>query len=137
LRAGVHERGVTALHDATEGGVFGGLVELAKACGHDVRIERSRVPLSAAVAAACDVLGLDPYWSLSEGTLLACAAPDRAEAVLRELATDGIPAAVVGEVLAGHGRLWVAEPGGQVTTHDEPQPDPYWEAYERESAARS
>ena len=131
LRAGVRERGVTALHDATEGGVLGGLVELAKACGHDARIERSRLPLSPAVAAACEVLGVDPYWSLSEGTLIVCAAADRAELVLHELAEDGIAAAAVGEVLAGHGKLWVAEPDGGVTTLDAPLPDPYWPAYER------
>lgn len=131
LRAGVRERGVTALHDATEGGVLGALVELAKACGHDVRIERSRVPLSPAVAGACAALGVDPYWSLSEGTLIVCAAPERAELVLHELAEDGIVAAQVGEVLAGHGKLWVAEPDGSVSTFDAPQPDPYWPAYEQ------
>jgi len=136
LRAGVHERGVTALHDATEGGVLGGLVELAKACGHDVRVDRARLPLSAAVAAACDALGIDPYWSLSEGTLIVCAAADRADQVLHELAADGIKAAVVGEVLAGHGRLWVAEPGCKVSTFDEPLPDPYWAVYERETMGR-
>jgi hydrogenase maturation factor len=131
LRAGVRERGVTALHDATEGGVLGGLVELAKACGHDVRIERTKLMLSPAVAGACDALDVDPYWSLSEGTLLVCAAPERAELVLHELAEDGIAAAQVGEVLAGKGRLWVAEPDGGVSTFDEPLPDPYWPAYER------
>ena len=130
LRAGVRERGVTALHDATEGGVLGGLVELAKACGHDVRVERNRLPLSPGVAAACRVLGVDPYWSLSEGTLIVCVAPERAELVLHELAEDGIAAAQVGEVLIGHGKLWVAEPDGGVSTFDAPLPDPYWAAYE-------
>jgi hydrogenase maturation factor len=131
LRAGVRERGVTALHDATEGGVLGGLVELAKACGHDVRVERARLPLHDAVRAACEMLEVDPYWSLSEGTLIVCAARERAALVLHELHEDGIAAAVVGEVLAGHGKLWVAEPGGGVSTFDAPQPDPYWAAYER------
>ena len=131
LRAGVRERGVTALHDATEGGVLGGLVELAKACGHDVRVERTRLPLLPAIASACEVFGVDPYWTLSEGTLIVCAAPERAELVLHELEEDGIAAAAVGEVLAGHGRLWVAEADGSVTTHDAPLPDPWWPAYDR------
>ncbi len=131
LRAGVHERGVRALHDATEGGVLGGLVELAKACGHDVRVDRSKLPLHPAVATACEVLGVDPWWSLSEGTLIACVAREHTAAVLKELADDGIGAAAVGEVLAGHGKLWVAEPDGGVSTFDAAQPDPYWAAYER------
>jgi len=131
LRAGVRERGVTAMHDATEGGVLGGLVELAKACGHDVRVDRARLPLAKPVAAACGVLGVDPYWTLSEGTLIVCAAPERAPVVVHELAEDGIAAAVVGEVLAGKGKLWVAEPDGGVSTFDAPQPDPWWAAYAR------
>ena len=131
MRAGVRERGVTAMHDATEGGVLGGLLELAKACGHDVRVERSKLPLSAPVAAACTMLGVDPYWTLSEGTLIACAGPERAAFVLHELEADGIPAAIVGEVLPGKGKLWVAEPEGGVSTFDTPQPDPWWPAYDR------
>ena len=131
LRAGVHERGVTAMHDATEGGVLGGLVELAKACGHDVRIERSRVPLAHEVRVACEVFGVDPYWALAEGALIVCAAPGRAAPVAHELAEEGIAATEVGEVLPGSGRLWVAEADGSVLTFDAPLPDPYWPAYER------
>jgi len=131
LRAGVRERGVTALHDATEGGVLGGLVELARACGHDVRVERARLPLADPVRATCDMLGVDPYWTASEGTLIVCAARERAPLVLHELEDDGIEAAVVGEVLAGSGRLWVAEADGAVATFDAPEPDPWWAAYER------
>lgn len=131
LRVGVHDRGVTALHDATEGGVLGGLLELAKACGHDVRVDRAKLPLEPAVAAACKALEVDPYWALSEGTLIACAARERVTDVLRELAEAGVPAVDVGEVLAGHGKLWVGEDNGRPSTYDSPLPDPYWPAYER------
>jgi hydrogenase maturation factor len=74
IRAGVRERGVTAMHDATEGGVLGGLCELAAACGHDLRVERERLPLDPAIAAACAALEVDPWWSCSEGALILCAA---------------------------------------------------------------
>jgi hydrogenase maturation factor len=131
IRAGVRERGVTAMHDATEGGVLGGLCELAAACGHDVRVERERLPLDPAIAAACDAMGVDPWWSCSEGALIVCAAPDRTDAVLGELHEAGIAAVVVGEVLAGHGRLWVGEPSGPPSTFDAPRPDPWWAAYDR------
>ena len=131
LRVGVHDRGVTALHDATEGGVLGGMVELARACGHDLRVERSRIPLAPEVREACAVLEVDPYTTLAEGALLACAKPQHAAAVLAALAEEGIVAADVGEVLKGSGRLWIAEADGSVTTLDEPAPDPYWAAYAR------
>jgi len=131
LRVGVHDRGVTALHDATEGGVFGGLLELAKACGGDIRVERARVPMRPEVAIACEVLGVAPEWSLAEGALIACVRPAQVTAALAALAEDGIEAADVGEVLRGTGRLWVTEPSGEVSHFDTVLPDPYWAAYAR------
>jgi hydrogenase expression/formation protein HypE len=131
VRVGVRERGVTAMHDATEGGVLGGLVELAKACGHDLRIERARIPLAPEVRVACEVFGVDPYTTIAEGALLVTVKPAQADAVLAALREDGIVAAHVGEVMKGSGRVWLAEPGGNVLTLDEPAPDPYWDAYGR------
>lgn len=131
VRVGVRERGVTALHDATEGGVIGGLVELARACGHDLRVERVRIPLAPEVRVACEVLGVDPYTTLAEGALLATARPEHAGTVLAQLAEEGIPAADVGEVLKGSGRVWVVDEEGRVVTYDAPAPDPYWAAYGR------
>lgn len=130
LRAGVHDLGVTAMHDATEGGVLGGLVELARGSGHDLRVERARIPLAPEAEAACATFGIDPWWALSEGTLIATVVAGRAKEVLALLAEEGIAAADVGEVLAGEGVLWLTTPEG-VRQIREPEPDPYWAAYER------
>lgn len=131
VRVGVRDRGVTAMHDATEGGVTGGLVELARACGHDLRIERARIPLAPEVRVACEVLGVDPYTTLAEGALLVTTKPEYADAVIAALRDDGIGAARIGEVVSGRGRVWLDEPDGTVATLDEPAPDPYWAAYGR------
>jgi hydrogenase maturation factor len=130
LRVGVRERGVTALHDATEGGVLGGLIELARACGHDLAVERARIPLMPEARAACAAFGTDPYWTLSEGTLIVTARPARTAAVLAALRDADITAAEVGEVVPGPGALRLSEPGG-VRILVEPEPDPYWPAYQR------
>src|SRR5262249_14816912 len=77
LRVGVRDRGVSALHDATEGGVLGGLLELARASSHDLRVERARIPLSPESRAACEAWGgLEPSRTLSEGALIAPARAD-------------------------------------------------------------
>jgi hydrogenase expression/formation protein HypE len=132
LRVGARDRGVSAMHDATEGGVLGGLLELAKASGHDLRIERARIPLSPESRAACEAWGgIDPYWTLSEGTLVAAVRPAHVAAVLAALEGEGILAAQVGEVVTGGGRLWLTEPDAGVRTLDAPEPDPYWAAYDR------
>src|SRR5262245_32825205 len=128
LAVGVRQRGVTALHDATEGGVLGGLIELARASGHDLRVERARIPLSDEARAACEVFGIDPWWTLAEGALIATVIPASAAQLLAALA---IVAAEVGEVMSGKGKLWLTDPDGAVRTLTEAEPDPYWEAYGR------
>jgi len=131
LRVGVHERGVTAMHDATEGGVLGGLVELARGCGHDLRIARARIPLSEEARAACGVFGIDPGWALSQGALIATVRPAHAAAVRDAIASEGIAVAEVGDVASGHGELWLTGEGGTIERIREPLPDPYWDAYAR------
>lgn len=131
LKVGVRDRGVSTLHDATEGGVLGGLIELAKATGHDLRVERAKILLSPEARAACEAWGaIDPGWTLSEGTLIAMVRPAYAAALVASFAEAGIPAAEVGEVMAGSGILWLTEESS-VRKLDAPEPDPYWPAYDR------
>jgi hydrogenase maturation factor len=131
LAGGVRDQGVTALHDATEGGVLGGLAEFARAAGCDLRVARARIPLSLEARAACAAFGIDPYQSLSSGTLLVAVRPAHAERVLGALGAAGIEAARVGEFVAGQGTLWLEEPDGMTLRVAEPPLDPYWQAYAR------
>ena len=50
--------------------------------------------------------------ALAEGALLVTARPGHAAAVRASLADEGIPAADVGEVMKGSGRVWIAEADG-------------------------
>ncbi|MEO8476828.1 MAG: AIR synthase family protein [Actinomycetota bacterium] len=125
---GLRERGVTSMHDATEGGVLGGLLEVAVASGNGMRIDRDAIPVLPAVRAVCDHVGIDPYISISEGTLIATVVPDRAEAYVAALAAAGIAAAVVGEVTApGDDRVLVVEGREEPLVH--PGLDPFWGAF--------
>ena len=134
ISAGVRDRGVTALHDATEGGVLGGLLELAQACGHDVAIERARIPVAPETRAVCEALAIDPWWALSEGTLIATAHARDAAAVLGALADAGIAAADVGEVVPGTGALQVRGDDGRVERITAPREDPWWRAWAKLTA---
>ncbi len=131
LAAGARDDGVAMLHDATEGGVLGGLVETAQACGHDLVVTRAAIPLADEARAACALLEVDPWWTLSEGTLIAVVRPAHATRVRAALAAADIVAAEVGEVVEGAGVLRLREAGGVERTLAEPEPDPYWEAYDR------
>ncbi len=127
---GLRDAGVTAMHDATEGGVFGGLTEVAAASKVGMRIERSRIPVRPQVLAVCEHTGMDPYTSISEGTLICTVGPSRADAFVEALAEEGIDGAVVGEVTdAAHGTVLVTDGGEEPLEH--PGLDPFWEAFGR------
>lgn len=125
---GVRDAGVTTMHDATEGGVLGGLLEVAEASDVGMVIDLSRVPVRPAVSAVCDAAGMDPYSAISEGTLLLTARPDHADGVLAALGDAGVEAAEIGEVLPRtSGRRLVVEGRTQTLVH--PGPDPFWAAF--------
>jgi hydrogenase maturation factor len=127
---GLRGEGVTSMHDATEGGVIGGLTEVASAAGVGMRIELDAIPVRPEVRSVCDQTGMDPYVAISEGTLIATVVRRRAEAFLEALAADGIDAAVVGEITdASAGTVLVTHEGDRPLEH--PGLDPFWGAFGR------
>jgi hydrogenase maturation factor len=127
-RFGLRDAGVTSMHDATEGGVLGGLLEVAVASANGMRIELDAIPLRPEVAAVCEHTGMDPYHAISEGTLIATVVPDRAEAFVAALADGGIDAAIVGDVTeAGTPRVVVRD--GREESLEHPGLDPFWAAF--------
>jgi len=132
---GVRDAGVTAMHDATECGVWGGLAEIAEAAGVGLHVEQERIPVPEEVAGVCDLFGIDPYTSISEGTLLLTCRPRQADEVVRRLEAEGIRAAVIGEVLAREKGRTVTS-GGRSRTLVHPGVDPFWQAFGKAAAGR-
>jgi hydrogenase expression/formation protein HypE len=125
---GLRDAGVSSMHDATEGGVLGGLLEVAVASGNGMRVDLEAIPLRPEVAAVCAHTGMDPYHAISEGTLIATVVPSRADAFVRALVAEGIDAGVVGEVLApGDGRVLLRD--GLEEPLEHPGLDPFWAAF--------
>jgi len=127
-RFGLRDAGVTSMHDATEGGVLGGLLEVATASGTGIHVDRDRIPVRPEVRAVCDHVGIDPYTSISEGSLIATVVPGRADAFVEALGGAGIDAAIVGELrpaTVGH-RIVVDGREGQLL---HPGLDPFWGAF--------
>ena len=125
---GLRDAGVTSMHDATEGGVLGGLLEVAVASGNGMRVDLDAIPLRPEVAAVCGHVGMDPYHAISEGTLIATVVPFRAEAFVAALSGGGIDAAIVGEVTEpGTPRVVVRDGAEESLEH--PGLDPFWAAF--------
>ena len=121
--------GVTAMHDATEGGVYGGLWEIASHSGVGMRIFRDRIVVQDAVKKTCECFGIDPYVSISEGTLLATARPGSAEKVVEALRRNGIRASVAGKVTDRDDGVRLVE-GSSERELTHPETDPFWPKFE-------
>ncbi|MCX6778117.1 MAG: AIR synthase family protein, partial [Candidatus Micrarchaeota archaeon] len=59
--------GVHAMHDATECGVYGGVLEMAIASKVGVRLDKDAIIVRPEVAKICELFKIDPYISISEG----------------------------------------------------------------------
>ena len=93
--------GVHVLRDPTRGGLATTLNEIAAQSGCGIVLDEAAIPVRTEVAAACELLGLDPLYVANEGKVVAiCAAAD-AQRVLAALRAHplGRDAAVVGEVI--------------------------------------
>lgn len=103
-------REIHCLRDATRGGLAAVLNELATASQVGIEFEESRVPVNPAVQAACEMLGLDPFYVANEGKLVAIVPEVQAEAMLDAMRATpyGQDAARIGTVVAEHPGLVVA-----------------------------
>lgn len=94
---------VHALRDPTRGGLAAALNEISRDSSVAVEIEERAVPVPGPVAAACDLLGLDPLAVANEGCLVAFVDASAARAALAALRSrpEGASAVRIGEVLDG------------------------------------
>lgn len=93
---------VHVLRDPTRGGLATALYDIAEQSRVSLHLYETRLPVRPAVAAACDMLGLDVWYVANEGKLVACVPPARAEAVLQAMRAHpyGREAVILGEVQA-------------------------------------
>lgn len=90
------------LRDPTRGGLATTLNEIAKQSGVGMMLQEKDLPVTPAVEAACEFLGLDPLYVANEGKLVAiCAEPDAGKLLAAMQAHPlGAKAAIVGTVYA-------------------------------------
>ncbi len=95
---------IRLLRDPTRGGAATSLVEIAGLAGVGIEIDEQAIPVRRQVAAACEILGLDPLQVANEGKLLAVVPGESADRILaamrrHEHGRDAVP---IGRVVEGH-----------------------------------
>lgn len=125
---GLRDEGVTAMHDVTEGGLLGALYELTQASNVGIVIDLSSVIMTQEAKGVCDLFDLDPYLTLSEGTLIITVKEDKAQEVVRALKSKGIAAKRIGKIVDIERGRWI-EINEERRPLRKPSTDPYWKAY--------
>jgi hydrogenase expression/formation protein HypE len=89
------------MRDPTRGGLATTLNEIAQQSGVGILLSEAAIPVRPQVAAACELLGLDPLNVANEGRLIAIAAPEAAAALLEAMRAHplGTDAVRIGEVV--------------------------------------
>ena len=95
------------MRDPTRGGLAATLNEIAHQSDVGVRIAEGAIPVKPSVAAACELLGLDPLYVANEGKLVAVVAPEAAQILLAAMREHplGAEAAIIGEIVADQNRF--------------------------------
>ena len=113
LVAGLLDAGIDvhALRDPTRGGLAATLNEIAGAADVGIVVEERSLPVDRAVASACEMLGMDPFYVANEGKMVVFVPADQADRALAILQADelGAQAALIGEVVSNHPGVVVAK----------------------------
>lgn len=111
--------GVCAMHDASEGGIFAALWELAEAAGVGLTIDMKKLPLRQETVEVCEYCNVNPYELLSGGCLVM--ATEDGLGLAAALEAEHIPATVVGKVTDSKDRILIN--GDETRYMDRPRTD--------------
>lgn len=97
--------GVHAMHDVTEGGIFGALWEMGEASGTGITVDLKKIPIRQEIIEISEVFGINPYQMMSSGSMLmGC---ENGNHMVEALKEAGIPAAVIGKATESNDRILV------------------------------
>jgi hydrogenase expression/formation protein HypE len=120
--------GVSAMHDPTEGGVAGGLHELADAANVGFQVYEKKILVPEETRKICAHFEVDPLQLISSGSLLIVAEEEKTGEIIGSLSKNGVQASIIGEVTEpALGRNLVTK-AGEKTELVRPVSDHLWTA---------
>jgi hydrogenase maturation factor len=97
------DAGVTVMHDASEGGIFAALWEMASASGVGIDIDLKKIPIRQETVEISEFFGINPYRLMSGGCLLF--ATYDGEGLVRKLNDESTNSAIIGRAVEGNDRI--------------------------------
>lgn len=121
-------KGVTAMHDVTEGGVIGALFEMAYASGCGLEVDEDAIPIGVAQKKIGELFNIDPRHCVGAGAMIIAVQPEKNEMLMSRLRENGIPATLIGKVVNPIHGLTMRR-GSILRELTIPPADPYWAAF--------
>lgn len=94
---------VNSMHDITEGGLLGGLFEVAMASGKGFKIFKDKIPMLDITKKVCTEFQIDPLRLISSGSMLITT--KNGEKLIEKFKEKGIEASIIGAVCEKDGIL--------------------------------
>jgi hydrogenase expression/formation protein HypE len=118
---------VHAMHDTTEGGTIGSLIEMSFASKLGFELEIDSVPIDDSTRMICKVLSIDPLKLIGSGSLLiACPEGDERK-IINLLKTHRIECTKIGRFLSGKvGRILKTKDGSSIKLRELTIQDELW-----------
>ena len=124
--------GVHAMHDPTEGGIAGGIHEMADAANLGVKVVEEKILVQPETAKICSYFEVDPLQLISSGALLIAAQPAAANKIIESLNQQKIQASVIGEFLGDTSQRLLTPKNGALQELPRPKSDHLWTALSRQ-----
>ena len=120
--------GVSAMHDPTEGGVAGGLHELADAANVGFNIYEEKILVHEETQKICEHFSIDPLQLISSGSLLIIVKEESANETTDNLVRNGVQASTIGNII--HSKLGrnLIKKSGEKSSLVRPVNDHLWKA---------
>lgn len=120
--------GVTAMHDPTEGGVAGGLHELADAANVGFSIYEKSINVQKETHQICEYFKIDPLQLISSGSLLVISEENKTDEIIDHLTKNSIQASIIGELTDDKLQRNIIKKNGEKTKLVRPDNDHLWKA---------
>lgn len=111
--------GISAMHDITEGGIFGALWEMASGAELGLEVDLKKIPIRQETVEVCEFFGVNPYQIMSSGSMLI--ATDDGAGLVGKLEAAGIHGTVIGRTNDSNDRI--IRNGEEIRFLDKPQTD--------------
>ena len=100
---------ITSMHDITEGGLFCGIAETALASKLGVLIDEDKINVLPEPSELSKIFNIDPYSTISSGSLILSVNPEFARDLISLLAKNGVASAIIGKFTKDIGKYSIRD----------------------------